>query len=61
MAGRFESKKRGVIDGDDKDSQRAEKIETRLTFAMRKTRIDFGRKRSEVRCQRSDVGSQMSD
>jgi len=64
VAGRFESKKRGVIDGDDKDSQRAEKIETRLTLAMRETRINFGRKRpevgsqrAEVRCRKSGVGS----
>jgi hypothetical protein len=53
-AGRFESEKRGVIDGDDKDSERAEKIETRLALAMRETRIDFGGRRTEVRGRIAD-------
>ena len=42
-AGRFESEERGVIDGDDDDGQRAEKIEARLALTMCETRVDFGR------------------
>jgi len=39
-AGRFESKKRGVIDRDDDDGDRTKKIETRLALTIRETRID---------------------
>ena len=42
-AGRFESEERGVIDGDDDDGQRAEKIEARLALTMCETRVDFRR------------------
>ena len=41
--GRFESEERGVIDGDDDDGQRAEKIEARLALTMGETRVDFRR------------------
>ena len=51
-AGRFESEKRGVIDRDDKDSERAEKVETRLALAIAKARIDLGRRRTGVGSQR---------
>jgi len=40
-AGQFESEKRRVINDDDDDGQRTEKIETRLTFAMLKARVDY--------------------
>jgi hypothetical protein len=40
-AGQFESKKRRVINDDDDDGERTEKIETRLTFAMLKARVDY--------------------
>jgi hypothetical protein len=39
-AGQFESKKRRVINDDDYDGDRSEKIETRLTFATLKARVD---------------------
>jgi len=39
-AGQFESEKRRVINDDDDDGERTEKIETRLTFAMLKARVD---------------------
>jgi hypothetical protein len=45
-----------VIDRDNDYREGAEEIETRLALAMRKTRIDSGRKRSEIRSQRSDAG-----
>ena len=54
--GRFETEERGVIDRDHDDGQGAKKIETGLAFTIGETRIDFGRKRSEVRSQRSDFG-----
>ena len=56
VAGRFESEKRGVIDRDDKNGERAKKIEARLALAMRETRIDFGGRRTEDGGQRSEVG-----
>jgi hypothetical protein len=40
-AGQFESEKRRVINDDDDDGERTEKIETRLTFAMLKARVDY--------------------
>jgi hypothetical protein len=39
-AGQFESKKRRVINDDNNDGERTEKIETRLTFAILKARVD---------------------
>ena len=49
--GRFEAKERGVIDRDQDDGEGAKKIETGLSLTIRETRIDFRRKRSEVRSQ----------
>ena len=37
----FESEKRGVINDDDDNGERAKKIETGLAFAILKARIDF--------------------
>ena len=37
----FESEKRGVINDNNNDGERAEKIETGLAFAILKARIDF--------------------
>jgi len=39
-AGQFESEKRRVINDDNNDGKRTEKIETRLAFAISKARID---------------------
>jgi len=39
-AGQFESEKRRVINDDNNDGERTEKIETRLTFAILKARVD---------------------
>ena len=39
-AGQFESEKRRVINDDYNDGERPEKIETRLTFAILKARVD---------------------
>ena len=40
-AGKFESKKCGVVNDDHDNRERAEKIETRLAFAILKARIDY--------------------
>ena len=55
-AGRFKTEEGGVINGDDDDGKGAEKIKPRLAFTVRETRIDFGRRRSEVGGQRADCG-----
>jgi hypothetical protein len=39
-AGQFESEKRRVINNDNNDGERTEKIETRLTFAILKARVN---------------------
>ena len=39
-AGQFESEKRGVVNDDDDDGERAEKIETWLALAILKARVD---------------------
>ena len=39
-AGQFESEKRRVINDDNNDGERTEKIEARLTFAPLKARVD---------------------
>ena len=39
-AGQFESEKRRVINDDNNDGERTEKIQTRLTFATLKARVD---------------------
>ena len=39
-AGQFESEKRRVIDDDNNDGEGTEKVETRLTFAILKVRVD---------------------
>jgi hypothetical protein len=39
-AGQFESEKRRVINDDNNDGERAEKIEARLTLAILKARVD---------------------
>src|SRR5207237_1743389 len=39
-AGQFESEKRGVVNDDDDDGERAEKIETRLALTILKARVD---------------------
>ena len=41
----FESEKRGVINDNDNDGERAEKIETGLAFAILEARIDLKAKR----------------
>jgi hypothetical protein len=41
-AGQFESEKRRVINDNNDDGERTEKIEARLTFAMLKARVDRG-------------------
>jgi hypothetical protein len=61
LAGRFESEKRGVIDRDDNDSERAQQIETGLTRAIRETRVYVRGRRSEVGGQRSEVGGRKSE
>jgi len=45
-AGQFESEKCRVINDDNDDGERTEKIETRLAFAVGKARVDcsFGRR-----------------
>src|SRR5438128_11571738 len=48
-AGQFESEKRGVVNDDDDDGERAEKIETRLALAILKARIDYGFSHSQSR------------
>ena len=53
-AGRSETEKRGVVDGDDDDGKGAEKIETRLALTIGEARIDFGRRRSEIGGQKSE-------
>jgi len=40
-AGQFESEKRRVINDNNNDGERTEKIKTRLTFAMLKARVDY--------------------
>jgi hypothetical protein len=40
-AGQFESEKCRVINNDNNDGERTEKIETRLTFAILKPRVDY--------------------
>ncbi len=40
-AGQFESKKRGMVNDDHHNGERAEKIEAGLSFATLKARIDF--------------------
>jgi hypothetical protein len=52
--GQFESEKRGVINDDHNDRERAQKIEAGLAFAILKARIDFVVSlRSEWRCSLS--------
>jgi hypothetical protein len=39
--GQFEPEKRGVVNDNHNDGERAEKIETRLAFAIGKARVNF--------------------
>src|SRR5438128_2233129 len=48
-AGQFESEKRGVVNDDHDDGERAEKIETRLALAILKARTDYGFSHSQSR------------